>query len=95
MYAQAGDAAKAIEQLTVVLELNPGNAIVIKLIEQLKSGVPFKQIQQGEGQIPEPQTVTSEGSAVTTTEIPDTSLVTPVNTVGNQEQKGSTTTDAQ
>ena len=95
LYAQAGDAAKAIEQLAVVLELNPGNEIVIKLIEQLKSGVPFKQIQQGEGQIPEPQTVTSEGETVTTTEIPDTSLVTPVNTVGNQEQKGPTTTDAQ
>lgn len=85
VYEQKGDIQKAIEQLEVVLELNPGNQIVINLIAQIKSGVPFTQAEQASGQIVEPKTVTAEDDVVTTTKVPDTSLVTPVNTVGDTD----------
>lgn len=85
VYAQKGDIQKAVEQLEVVLELNPGNEAVINLIAQIKSGVPLNQAGQTSGQITEPKTVTAEDDVVTTTEVPDTSLVTPVNIVGDTE----------
>lgn len=82
--AQKGETASAIEQLEVVLSLNPGNADVTAMIEQLKSGKPLQaNTANASGQVSEPQTVTAVENAVTTTENPDTPLVTPVNVVGD------------
>jgi cytochrome c-type biogenesis protein CcmH/NrfG len=85
---QKGDNKGAIEQLQKVLELNPGNEQVNNLITQLQSGKPLVvDGQNTEGQVAEPQTVTETENGVTTTEKPETPLVTPVNTVNDQEQK--------
>lgn len=90
--AQKGDTNAAVEQLQKVLELNPGNADVTALIEQIRSGKPFEAAQNTTSQqVAEPQTVTTDADAVTTTEVPDTSLITPVNTVGDADDESSNT----
>lgn len=88
--AQKGDTQGALEQLQAVLSLNPGNPEVTALISQLESGQPLQVNTQGNGQVTEPETVSAVDNAVTTTEDPDTSLITPVNTVGAQNEEGST-----
>lgn len=86
--AQKGENAAAIEQLQAVLALNPGNTEVTSLITQLQSGKPLVVTpQETSQQVGEPETVSTDEEAVTTTEAPDTSLITPVNTVGDTEEK--------
>ncbi len=82
---QKGDLNGAIAQLEVVLSLNPGNTEVEALIAQLKTGTKPASMQiNTTGQVAEPQTVQSVDNTVTTTEVPDTTLVTPVNTVQDE-----------
>ena len=68
-----------------------GLNVYIDLITQIKSGVPLTQVEQTSGQIVEPKTVTAEDDVVTTTKVPDTSLVTPVNTVGDTDTDNTQT----
>ncbi len=90
---QKGDNKGAIDQLQKILELNPGNEHVNSLITQLQSGKPLVvNGQNTEGQVEEPQTVTETENGVTTTEKPETPLVTPINTV--IDNPGEYTTDA-
>lgn len=85
--AQKGDTDAAIEQFQAVLALNPGNVEVIGLITQLQSGEPLNISQQTTSdQVNEPETVSADDDAVTTTEAPSTSLIAPVNTVGDREE---------
>jgi tetratricopeptide (TPR) repeat protein len=89
-YAQQGNTQGALQQLQAVLELNPGNAQVQNLIERLNTGesLSFEEdVQQTQQQVDEPTTVTSEDGTVTTTEDPDTPLISPVNTVGDTEEE--------
>lgn len=73
---------EALSQLAVVRELNPGNQQVIQLINQIEDGVSFQgQVTTPSEQIEELETVSEDGDVVTTTKSPETSLVTPVNTV--------------
>jgi len=80
-HVQKGDYPAALEQLEVVLTLNPGNADIETLIEQLKSGETFEVAPEVlSEQIEEPETVTKgEDNEVTTTGNPDTPLVSSVN----------------
>jgi tetratricopeptide (TPR) repeat protein len=88
-YIQKGETEAALEQLEVVLGLNPGNVDIEALIEQLKSGVSFEVAPETlTEQIEETDSVTSgEGREVTVDEAPDTPLVTSVNspTSNNEE----------
>ena len=80
-YIQKGDSDAALEQLEVVLTLNPGNTDIESLIAQLKSGVAFEVAPETLlEQIEEPEAVT-EGisNEVTASETPDTPLVSSVN----------------
>ena len=83
--AQKGNITEAIAQLEAVLSLNPGNGDVIALIEQLKTGsLPTTLNPNSVGQVAEPQTVQAVENAVTSTEAPNTSLVSPINTVAEE-----------
>lgn len=63
------------------------------LITQLQSGEPLVlNPQTSTEQVNEPETVSADDDAVTTTEAPDTSLITPVNTVGDSEETEEDTT---
>jgi cytochrome c-type biogenesis protein CcmH/NrfG len=86
--AQKNDIKGAVEQLEAVLALNPGNAQVMDLIAQLKAGNGLESLTnttQEQAAVTEPETVTSVEDTVTTTEAPDTSLITTVNTVGDTQ----------
>lgn len=90
--SQSGDSAGAISQLQTVLTLNPGNTEVMALIEQLESGEPLSVTSQtSESKVSEPETVSVNNDAVTTTEAPDTTLIKPINTVGVTTEESSTT----
>jgi cytochrome c-type biogenesis protein CcmH/NrfG len=81
--AEKGDTKGALEQLEAVLVLNPGNTEIEALIEALKSGKLPSAAVSGvpNAQVSEPNTVTTVDNTVTSTEAPDTPLVSPVNTV--------------
>lgn len=84
---QNDEREEAVEQLRVVLQLNPGNEQVSGLIDQIASGVEFEVAESTPTeQIEEGETVTAEGSTITTTEAPDTSLIVPVNTVADEDE---------
>ncbi len=85
--AQKSDTKAAVEQLEVVLKLNPGNTEVTSLIEALKSGTLPAAANPGvvDGQVSEPNTVSTVDNTVTSTQAPNTPLVTPVNTVAAEE----------
>lgn len=94
-FAQQGDTPAAIEQLQAVLELNPGNEDVTALIEQLRSGESLNLSTSNEaGDVEEPETVSADDDAVTTTEAPDTPLVSPVNVVGENGAGAETQTQS-
>ena len=91
-YAQNGNTDGAREQLESVLALNPGNAEVTTLIERLNAGEPLSLTQSAsstQSQITQPETVVSEDGTVTTTEDPDTPLISPVNTVPEEDTTAS------
>ncbi len=78
-YIEKGDNAAATTQLEVVSALNPDNAEIKQLLEDVKAGrTPATDTAQVSEQTPE---VESEGGTVTTSEAPDTSLIVPVNPV--------------
>lgn len=87
--AKKGETNNAIEQLKVVQNLNPGNADISTLISRLESGEAISSILVPSGTVAEPQTVTANEDAVTTTEDTNTSLIKPVNTVGNTSNSES------
>ncbi len=74
----------ALEKFNKVLELNPGNANVEFLIDTLKKTGSLRSISVPAEESPivnEQSPVTEENGTVTTNEAPNSSLVTPVNTV--------------
>jgi len=82
-YLQQGENDAALEQLRVVLELNPGNEQVAGLIGQIEGGATFETTPTPADteRIEEASVSTEDDGSVTTTEAPDTSLIVPVNTV--------------
>lgn len=93
-YNEAGRAADARAQLERVLELNPGNQLVTDLIAQLDANGSIatnaSQAAETEVQPVVEQNVVSQNlDDVTTTEVPDTSLITPVNVGGESGEPES------
>ncbi len=76
------DEAGALEQLQKVLELNPGNQEVQALITALENGELVSP--EAATVVSEPESVTDVDEAVTTTQNPDTDLVSPVNVVPDE-----------
>ncbi len=82
-FVQSGNADAALEQMKVVLELNPDNTDVADLVAQLESGAPLEAPQTATEPIEEAEAVSGSEENVTTTEAPDTPLVSTVNTVAD------------
>lgn len=80
-YAQQERTEDAMGQLLEVLRLNPGNETVIALMSQLQSGNYEPAPLPTEQSVSEPQAVTEANESVTTTSVPDTPLISPVNTI--------------
>ncbi len=91
-YAESGRIDDAITQLEVVRDLNPDNAGVQSLIDQLQSGATIPTTEELPEPVTEPEGVATDESTVTTTEELDTPLVTPVNTVPEEETTDTPTT---
>lgn len=87
-YIQKENSAAALEQLEVVLELNPGNLDVAALIAQVKSGEVFDVAPEVlSEQIPEAPVVSDGADGVVSTQTPDTPLVSSVNTATENQQE--------
>lgn len=79
-YLAAGDKELSISELAIVRDLNPDNASVSDLIKKIESGeVNTATVNQNE-QIKEPVAVTTENDTATSDSVPDSDLLTPVNT---------------
>jgi tetratricopeptide (TPR) repeat protein len=85
-YIEKGNMTAAVTQLEAVLVLNPDNKDVQSLLDDVKAGrMPTAQSTAATSNVTEQQPqVDSEGGTVTTSEVPDTSLITPVNPVGEE-----------
>lgn len=86
--AEKGDTQGAIDAMQEVLKLNPGNTEVSGIIDQLKSGKPLQLSQNP--QVNEPEKVQQVNDTVTTSQAPDTSLVSPVNPVAEDTHASKT-----
>ena len=87
-HLQKGENEPALEQLRVVLQLNPGNEQVSGLMDQIEGGATFETAPAPAEteQLQEDAVSTEDDGSVTTTEAPDTSLIVPVNTVADDEE---------
>ncbi|NCN52537.1 tetratricopeptide repeat protein [Candidatus Parcubacteria bacterium] len=82
-YNQLGRIADARTQLEKVLELNPGNTLILSLLEEIDANGKISGIDAGSGgTVSEADVVGKNDDDVTTTEDPDSPLLTPVNGVG-------------
>lgn len=80
-YTQNGQRNEAIKDIEIVKELNPDNASLAIIIDKLKDeSIPVGEIF-GQASVAEPTTNTVENRGTVTSEnVPDTDLVSPVNT---------------
>ena len=93
-----GNKEAALEQLTIIRDLNPENTAVNAVIEKINSGgVPVGEFNTN-AKLPEGSPITTENDVTTTSEVPKTPLLTPVNTPteqnqtsGNEDTTGTTT----
>jgi tetratricopeptide (TPR) repeat protein len=79
-YVIAGDTTSAIAELEIVRDLNPDNNAVTELIENIKSGKLDAAAISAQTTIPEGSEVVTENGVTTSDTVPDTELLTPVNT---------------
>lgn len=85
-YAQEGRMQDAIEQLVVVQGLNPNNQVVADLISQMQSGEYVPTAPPTTSSVSEPEPVVDEDNVVTSPEVPDTPLLSPVNAVDTPDE---------
>lgn len=81
-----GDPEAARSDLEIVLAANPGNELVGALLARLQSGQPLLDAAELSAPVQDGGGVTQAGNSVTTTEPPDTPLVSPVNAVEEDAQ---------
>ena len=94
-YDQKGRTDDARRELEKVLELNPGNEDIISLLEKLRAGTNISAdtgVPQESITLDENKTIVDANGTVTTDKKPDTTLVTPVNTVPELENSPTTET---
>ncbi len=88
-YLEKNNRDAALEQLEAVLALNPGNAQVEGLIADVKGGRVFESAttpDTTEQVVDADSPVSETDGTVTTTEAPDTTLISPVNPVGEESE---------
>ncbi len=89
-YDLAGRSDEAKRQLEVVLQLNPGNADLIRLIEIITNEGSLESLRTGAREtVPETLPTTGENGVVSTTLEPDSPLVNPVNTIPKAPEQNS------
>jgi tetratricopeptide (TPR) repeat protein len=81
-YLDLGREADALTQLRLVLETNEGNELVKNLISQIESGTYVKPQNITSVPVVNENEVSQEGGVTTTTEVPNTDIVTPLNRTG-------------
>lgn len=84
-YAELGRPEEAKEQLEIVLQLNPGNELVVDLINQLDETGTITIAPSDTSPVEEVEVSVSDNGQVSTDEAPDTPLVSTVN--GNAEEE--------
>ncbi len=80
-YLDQDKKTEALEQLNKVKETNTDNATVLELIRQVESGTYVKPDDLLGVPVNEPESVNQEGDVTTTTDLPETNVVSPVNQV--------------
>lgn len=84
-YLEAGNTTLAVSELRLVEELNPDNAAIKEVIAKIQAGDIASVLQGNVGQVSEPESVEVVNEVLTTNDVPDTDLLTPVNTVPDEE----------
>ncbi|MFT5849846.1 MAG: tetratricopeptide (TPR) repeat protein, partial [Patiriisocius sp.] len=90
---QDGQTDAALEQMKVVLTLNPENTDIAGLVAQLESGETFDAPQTATETIAEPEAVSGDDESVTTTGASDTPLVSTVNTAPSDSEDAEEVTE--
>lgn len=94
-YQQQGRSEEAISQLRVVAELNPNNQQLNSLISAIENGeLSDEVVSQTPESVAEGETVSVDDGDVTTESDPDTSLLSPVNTVPAGEEESESATES-
>ncbi len=89
-YLIKGDKAAALTQLEIIRDLSPENTAVNLVIDKINSGtLPVGQFTP-DTNLPEGSTVTTSNDVTTTSEVPKTPLLTPVNTPSEQKSVENT-----
>lgn len=92
-YVRAGETERALADLEKVRDLNPDNDSIKGLVDQVRQGtVSTTSTPVGET-IPEGNSVSSENEVTTSDTVPDTNLLTPVNTPTESAIPSSETTE--
>ena len=76
----------ARSQLSTILESNPGNELILGMLDRLARGQSLVQEQRGAQPLSESTDVKEGDGSVTTSTKPDTPLVSPVNTPNKTEE---------
>lgn len=79
-YVRGGQTDLAVTDLEKVRALNPDNEAIAGLIDQVRRGTITTETAPAGATIPEGTTVSSENEVTTSDTVPDTNLLTPVNT---------------
>ena len=90
-YLEGGNTVLAISELRLVEELNPDNVAVKDVIAKIEAGDIEGVLRGDVGQVNEPEPVEVTNEVSTTSEVPDTDLLTPVNTVPAEEGQAAET----
>jgi tetratricopeptide (TPR) repeat protein len=93
-YLIKDDTAAAIAELEIVRDLNPDNASVEDLIKKIASGEITASALTNTPVVSEAGTVETSDGVTTADTVPDSELLTPVNSGGNQPAATSVETDS-
>ncbi|MES2748900.1 MAG: tetratricopeptide repeat protein [Patescibacteria group bacterium] len=86
-YLIKGNREAALEQLQIIRDLNPENTAVNSVIDKINSGtLPLGEFAPN-ANLPEGSPVTTTNDVTTTSEVPETPLLTPVNTPTTQRSE--------
>lgn len=90
-YVIKGDKDAALADLEVVRELNPDNPTVTEFIKGVTDGTITAAITTPQTNITDGAEATTQNEVTTTNEVPDSEVVSPVNTPAAQREAGQTT----
>ncbi len=88
-----GRRTEARRELDTLLALNPGHELLLSLIGRLERGEPL--VETGATRIAEPSRLRERDGSVTSADKPDTPLVSPVNTPGEEREEQPAEAEAQ